>query len=147
LDFDIRKVHPYLGYQQLDFKVPLGHGEGGQLGDAHDRFLTRLREITECTELLKQACEAVPSGEFIHKKTVANYAPPAGEAFSRVESQRGFLGCHVVSDGGKMPARVQFRPPSLAHLAAVPGLLQGVRIEDLPVVLASMDLGIAEADR
>jgi NADH:ubiquinone oxidoreductase subunit D len=30
---------------------------------------------------------------------------------------------------------------------AVPQLLEGIRLEDLPVVLASLDLGIAEADR
>ena len=30
---------------------------------------------------------------------------------------------------------------------ALPRLITGIRIEDLPVVIASLDLGIAEADR
>jgi NADH:ubiquinone oxidoreductase subunit D len=32
-------------------------------------------------------------------------------------------------------------------LEVIPELVRGVRVEDLPVVLASLDLGIAEADR
>src|SRR5690606_38766777 len=45
--FDIRKVHPYLGYAEVDFEIPVGRGEFGTVGDAHDRYLARLREITQ----------------------------------------------------------------------------------------------------
>ncbi|MGZ3688930.1 MAG: NADH-quinone oxidoreductase subunit D [Bdellovibrionota bacterium] len=144
---DIRKDSESLGYLKLDFHVPTGKGEGGVLGDAHDRFLLRLREVAQSMEILKQAAETVMPGRFIAEAISPDYLVPAGEGFSRVESPRGLLGCHVVSDGGRYPARVQFRPPTLASLSVIPDLLMGARIEDLPVILASMDLGIAEADR
>jgi NADH-quinone oxidoreductase subunit D len=145
--FDVRKDAPYLGYDELDFEVPIGRGEGGSVGDVHDRFLLRLREITQSMEILKQIADAVPAGAYISSKVDRGYLVPAGEAYSRIESSRGLLGCHVVSDGKSKPSRIQFRPPTLANLMAVPYLVPGIRIEDLPVLLASLDLGIAEADR
>lgn len=147
LSSDIRKDSPYLGYDKLDFEVSIGKGEGGIIGDVHDRFLIRLREITQSMEILKQLVDHVPSGEFINGKIEKDYNVPAGEAYARIESSRGVLGCHVVSDGKSCPSRVQFRPPTVANLMALPHLVEGIRIEDLPVVLASLDLGIAEADR
>jgi len=147
VNFDVRKETPYMGYDELEFQIPLGQGEGGNIGDVHDRFLLRLREISQSMEILKQVADRVPAGDFISSKVEKDYVVPPGEAYARIESSRGLLGCHVVSDGKEKPSRVQFRPPSLAHLMAVPELVEGIRIEDLPVVLASLDLGVAEADR
>jgi NADH-quinone oxidoreductase subunit D len=145
--FDARKQHPYCGYDLMDFTVPVARVDEQSFGDAHARFLLRLREISQSVELLKQATEMTPSGDFHRGPVDKNFAPPQGEAYARVESSRGLLGCHVVSNGGRSPARVHFRTPSLAPLSAISRLLEGVSIEDLPVVLASLDLGIAEADR
>lgn len=147
IPFDVRKHSPYLGYKELDFEVPLGRGEGGTVGDVHDRLLLRLREISQSIEILKQTADRVPSGAFINEKLGRDYVIPAGEAYARIESARGLLGCHIVSDGKERPSRIQFRPPTLSNLLVLPHLVSGIRIEDLPVVLASLDLGIAEADR
>ncbi len=147
IDLDVRKKFPYSGYSKLDFSVPVGRGDSGILGDVHDRFLIRLREITESMEILKQLLDVVPSGEHLNRKFKKDFVVPAGEAYARVESSRGLLGCHVVSDGGPTPSRIQFRTPTVANLMAIPQVVRGIRIEDLPVVLASLDLGIAEADR
>lgn len=145
--FDVRKDAPYLGYDRLDFIAPLGRGEGGTLGDVHDRFLLRLREINESMEILKQLVDRIPGGQFLHSPVLRDYPVPAGEAYVRIESSRGLLGCHIVSDGKAGPSRVQYRVPTTASLMAVPFITPGIRVEDLPVVLASLDLGIAEADR
>jgi len=98
-------------------------------------------------ELLKQLTEKIPGGEYIAKRIEPSFVVPAGEAYARVESARGLLGCHVVSDGRSFPNRVAFRTPTVAALMAIPKVTQGIRIEDLPVVLASFDLSISEADR
>lgn len=135
------------GYEKLDFQIPIGRGEGGILGDAHDRFLIRLREMGQSIELLKQVTEKIPAGEYIAKRIEPTFVVPAGEAYARIESSRGLLGCHVVSDGRSFPNRVAFRTPTVAALMAIPKVTRGIRIEDLPVVLASFDLSIAEADR
>ncbi|MGK5089843.1 hypothetical protein WDW86_20010 [Bdellovibrionota bacterium FG-2] len=145
LMMDARKDRPYCGYEILDFEVPLGQGEGGTLGDAHERFLIRLREVSQSIEILRQVTEGLPSGEYISQTD--ELMVPEGEAYVRVESSRGLLGCHLISLGGASPHRVQFRTPSGFHLLSIPELVVGLKLEDLSVVLASLDLSIAEADR
>lgn len=145
VELDVRKAHPYSGYDKLDFIVPVETGTGS--GGAHARFLVHLREIAQSVAILRQSVERVPSGEFQIARIEKEFAVPAGEGYSRIESSRGLLGCHVVADDTAHPARVQFRTPTSAHLALIPELLSGIRLEDLPVVLLSLDLGIAEADR
>ncbi|MCM2278024.1 MAG: hypothetical protein NDJ89_08090 [Oligoflexia bacterium] len=147
ISFDVRKAHPYLGFEALDFEVPLGHGEAGRQGDAHDRFLLRLREIPQSLEILKHVAENVPSGEYACMKIEREFEVPRGEGYGRVESSRGLLACHVVSDSGRFPARIQFRVPTTATLALLPEVIAGLPIADLPVLLASLDLSLAEADR
>lgn len=144
---DARKSHPYSGFDRIDFEIPIGRGQTGHLGDAHDRFVLRLREIAQSLEILKDLAHSVPGGDFLSVHVDRNFKVPAGEAYSRVESSRGMLGCHVISDGGRFPARVQYRAPTSLHLLLVPRLVRGIRIEDLPVLLASLDLNLAEADR
>jgi NADH-quinone oxidoreductase subunit D len=147
---DVRRTHPYLNYLSQDFDIPLGRGEGGATGDSHDRFLVRLREIGESLGILRHLAESMPAGDYlcagVELDTVA-LSIPRGEAYSRIESSRGLLSCHVISDGGEKPSRVQFGVPSVATLAALPEILKGIWIDDLPVMLASLDIGLAEADR
>ena len=97
--------------------------------------------------LLTHAVDEVPPGDFLAFRMTPDFTVPAGEAYARVESPRGVLGCHVVSDGCFRPARVQWRTPTLSNIEAVPDLLRGVTIQDIPVILASLDLSIAEVDR
>jgi NADH-quinone oxidoreductase subunit D len=146
--FDVRKEHPYLSYDQVDFEVPSGPADaGGAPGDTHARLSVRLREMAQSVEILRQVCDQVPAGPFLAEPVGKDFAVPAGEAYVRVESARGLLGCHVVAEGGTCPGRVQFRPASYGSLSVVPELVTGLRVADLPVVLASLDIGLAEADR
>ena len=116
---DVRKDEPYLGYHQVDFKIPSGMGEGGCLGDTHDRFVIRLREVTQSIEILKQLVEDIQPGPFLTGDLEKNHQIPEGEAYARIESSRGLLGCHVVSDGSNRPNRIQIRPPSLGHFDGI----------------------------
>ena len=143
---DVRKEQPYLGYGKLDFEMELGREEEG-LGDVHSRFMVRLREIAQSIEILKQICDCPLNGPFTSIRTDREFRLPRGEAYARIESARGLLGCHVVSDGSGKPARVQFRVPSQAAIAAIPALLRGARTEDLAPILASLDISVAEVDR
>lgn len=149
---DVRRSAPYSGYDKIDFKIPVGTEESALtdealLGDCRCRFLTRLREIGVSTEVLRQASDEVPAGDYCFGKPEVVPKIPAGEAYSRVESARGTLGCHLVSDGGERPVRVQFSTPSAKSIRAIPTLLSGARLEDVPVALASLGLSISEADR
>lgn len=145
--FDVRTKDRYSGYEQFDFRVPIGTGTRGTIGDGFDRVVVRLDEIRESLLILSRAVDSVPPGDYLAFRMVPDFTVPAGEAFGRVESPRGLLGCHVVSDGGFHPVRVQWRTPSLANIEAVPDLLRGLTLQDVPAILASLDLSLAEVDR
>lgn len=144
---DLRKTAPYSGYDTVDFEMVVGNEEEGLLGDVHGRFMIRLREIAQSIEILKQVCHAPPQGEYSSIRVDRRFRLPRGEAYARIESARGILGCHLVSDGGPKPARVQFRVPSASAIHALPAILTGMRAEDAPPILASVDLSVAENDR
>ena len=147
IDYDVRKKAPYLLYGKLDFEIPVGRGEVGVQGDIHDRFLVRLREIEQSTLILKQLVDKVPVGEFSLFQITPDFEVPVGESFVRVETSRGRLGAYVVSSGSVHPHRVQFSVPSQGLFSVVPILLHGCYLEELSLVLASLDLSVTELDR
>jgi NADH:ubiquinone oxidoreductase subunit D len=121
--------------------------EENRSGDTHERFLVRLREISQSLDILKQVCEKVPKGRFQSVKIDSSFALKAGEAQASVESSRGVLVCKLKSDGGTQPKSVVFQTPSQAAFAAIPELLKGSGVQDLGLILASLDLSLAEIDR
>ena len=72
---------------------------------------------------------------------------PAGQAYVPVESARGELGAHVVSDGGTRPYRVHFRDPSFANLQSVAALCEGGMVADVIPAIASIDPVMGGVDR
>ncbi len=146
--YDVRKEKGQQ-YRSLDFEIPLGSGRELNRGDVHDRVLIRLREVAVSLDILNQVCGSMPKGNWKAGEVGSPRQPlvaVAGEGFASVESPRGVLGCHVVSDGGKTPVRVHFITPSRNALSVVPLMLAGERLEDVGLLLASLDLSIGEAD-
>jgi NADH-quinone oxidoreductase subunit D len=83
-----------------------------------------------------------------HFKLVTEGFPvPAGQVYATVESPRGELGAHVVSDGGTRPYRVHFRDPSFTNLQAVPAMVEGGMVADVIAAIASIDPLMGGVDR
>jgi NADH-quinone oxidoreductase subunit D len=53
--YDVRKAHPYLVYDRLDFEVPLGEN-----GDNYDRYLVRMKEMEQSLRLIEQVAALIP---------------------------------------------------------------------------------------
>ncbi|WP_066360956.1 NADH-quinone oxidoreductase subunit D [Herbidospora mongoliensis] len=81
------------------------------------------------------------------KLVTEGFRVPAGQAYVPVESPRGELGAHVVSDGGTRPYRVHFRDPSFTNLQAVPAMCEGGYIADVISAVASLDPVMGGVDR
>jgi NADH:ubiquinone oxidoreductase subunit D len=64
-----------------------------------------------------------------------------------VESPRGDLGIHLVSDGTDLPYRMRLRSPAYYNLAVVDEALAGGLIADAVVTLGSLDIVLGEIDR
>ena len=75
-----------------------------------------------------------------HFKIVTEgFRVPAGQVYSAVESPRGELGAHLVSDGGTRPYRVHFRTPSFSNLQSTSAMCEGSLIADVVAAVASID--------
>jgi NADH-quinone oxidoreductase subunit D len=81
------------------------------------------------------------------KLVTEGFRVPAGQAYSAVESPRGELGAHVVSDGSTRPYRVHLRDPSFINLQATPVLAIGGQIADVIASVASLDPVMGGCDR
>jgi NADH-quinone oxidoreductase subunit D len=94
--------------------------------------------------IMSQSMEAL-----IHhfKLVTEGFRVPAGQAYAAVESARGELGCHVVSEGGTRPFRVHLRDPSFNHLQALPAMAEGGMVADVIPAIASIDPVLGGVDR
>ena len=81
------------------------------------------------------------------KLVTEGFRVPAGQAYAAIESPRGELACHVVSDGGTRPYRVHLRDPSFCNLQALPALAEGGMLADVISSVASIDPVIGGVDR
>jgi len=81
------------------------------------------------------------------KLVTEGFKVPAGQVYSAVESPRGELGAHLVSDGGTRPMRVHLREPSFINLQTMPAMSEGGMIADVIAAVASIDPVMGGCDR
>ena len=81
------------------------------------------------------------------KLVTEGFRVPAGQAYTAVESPRGELGVHMVSDGGTRPYRVHYRDPSFTNLQAVAAMCEGGMVADVISAVASIDPVMGGVDR
>lgn len=139
---DLRKQAPYGLYSKFQFDVATR-----QNGDCWDRYIVRRDEIEQSCRILEQALADIPAGEILGKVPKANLRPPAGEAYGHIEGARGWLGVHLVSDGGLSPYRLHIRAPSYINLATLQEILNGWKVADVIAILGSIDIVLGEVDR
>jgi NADH-quinone oxidoreductase subunit D len=173
IEFDLRKAHPYLVYDQLEFEVPIGSA-----GDCYDRYMVRIEEMRQSARILRQCLDKIPGGadntthepinvndgkivlptkkkvltsmeELIHQfilVTEGPYAPP-GDVYFGAENPKGELGFYIHSKGGGVPHRLKIRAPSFANLSILPHLLPGHMLSDTVPIFGSIDFVMGECDR
>jgi NADH:ubiquinone oxidoreductase subunit D len=149
IDFDIRKAMPYEAYEELYFKIPRF-----MEGDVYHRALCRRIEIEESLGLIKQALSKLPRGKIKETriKDGTKVGPfnsiPEGESIYCIESARGELCFHMVSDGSNKPYRAKIRGPTFDPiLVLLPVISKGINIADAPVIYWSLDNCPADHDR
>ncbi len=106
--------------------------------DGQGNSLDHIREIMgESMESLIHHFKLVTEG----------FRVPPGQVYSAIESPKGELGVHLVSDGGTRPYRAHFRDPSFHNLQAASALAEGGLIADVIVAVASIDPVMGGVDR
>ena len=164
--YDVRKSHPYLKYDEVDFDMPLGKN-----GDNLDRFLIRLAELRQSAKIILQACDRMADegpincddprvmlppkqdvyttieGTIQHFKLIMEGAKvPAGECYSYTEGGNGELGYYLVSDGSGTPYRVRIRPPCFAITGGLSKLINGRMLSDIVPTFGSLNMIGGECD-
>ena len=182
LPWDLRKVEPYLGYEDYDFEVPTSTA-----ADSYARYLLRVEEMHQSLRIIRQALKKLEPGpvmvddakvawpaklsigadgmgnsldhvrkimgqsmeSLIHhfKLVTEGFQVPAGQVYTAVESPRGELGYHLISDGGTRPVRVHVREPSFVNLQAMPAMAEGGLVADVIAAIASIDPVMGGVDR
>jgi NADH-quinone oxidoreductase subunit D len=182
LPWDMRKVEPYLGYEEYKFDIPTSTE-----ADAYARYRLRVEEMHQSLKIIAQCLDKLEPGPvmvadkkiawpaqltigadgmgnslehvrkimgqsmeaLIHhfKLVTEGFAVPAGQVYVPVESPRGELGCHLVSDGGTRPVRVHVRDPSFVNLQSMPAMSEGGMVADVIAAIASIDPVMGGVDR
>ena len=166
VSYDVRKAHPYLVYDRMDFEVPTG-----ERGDNYDRFNVRFQEIYQSKRIIEQALASLPDGpvtitdpkvvlpakEKVYnsieglmnhfKLIMEGIKVPAGEVYQAVEGANGELGFYVVSDGSGRPYRVRVRPPCFLGMGALNKMLIGRMIPDIIPTFGMINMIGGECDR
>ena len=171
VNWDLRKVSPYSGYEQYDFDVPVStRGKA----DVLECYYIRMEEMRQSLRIIEQALQKLektkgqpyvtnnrkvappPKQELqnsmeslIHhfKLWTEGFTPPVGYIYAPIESPRGELGFLVSSNGTNMPHRVHVRAPSLANLQTLPMISKGYYIADLVGIIAMTDIILGDVDR
>jgi NADH-quinone oxidoreductase subunit D len=166
LAWDIRKSEPYSSYDKFDFDVPVRTES-----DVYARYQVRVEEMRQSARIVKQALEGMPAGPWkadaphvvlpdrekmktqmealiYHFKIVTEgFRVPEGEVYQVVESPRGEMGYHVVSDGTSKPYRVFIHGPSFGNLQGLPLMVEGRLVSDAIAALGSTDFVLGDIDR
>lgn len=140
--YDIRKAEPYDIYNELDFKV-----QYMKTGDCFARSYVPFLDMKESCHIIEQLLDKMPQSGEVRAKLQPNPKGPPGEAYRRVESGRGALGYYVVSDGTPKPYRVKISVGSFRNMLALPYLLVGQKMADMPATYWSLNYWPVEADR
>lgn len=140
--FDVRKAEPYDIYNEIDFKV-----QYMKSGDSFARSMVPFFDMRESCHIIRQLLDKMPPTGEVRTKLQPNPKGPAGESYKRVESGRGALGYYIVSDGTPKPYRVKISVGSFRNMLALPFLLIGSKLGDMPSIYWSLNYWPVEADR
>lgn len=141
VQYDVRKVDPYLVYDRYDWNVPVRDE-----GDCFARYIVRMEEIYESIKLVRHGLADLPPGDFVGD--VPRRIKLEGDSFARVDSPRGEVSCYLVGDGKSDQAyRLKWRSPCFVHLQMLDLLGKGGLVADLVASIGSLDIVMGEVDR
>ena len=130
---DSRFDHPYSAYAEIGFKEVVSYPEGDILA----RTLVRLEETLISIEIVKRALLQMPEGPIMAE--ITQEIPPGKEGVCVVEAPRGEAIHYVMTGPDNQPFRWKVRAPSYANLQAIPVMIQGASLADVPITIGSID--------
>ena len=135
--FDLRTTG-YSAYKYLDFEPIVDNG-----CDCYARTIVRIKDIYQSFDLIRQAIGKIPSGEI----AIPVKGFPKGEVISRIEQPRGEAIYYMKANGTKNLSRLKIRTPTFANIPALLKMLPGSNLQDVPVLVVTVDPCISCTER
>lgn len=134
---DLRHGKPYAYYPRLTLAIPVEDE-----GDGYARARVLVQEIHAALNLMRAVVHDLPSGPVWTAVNVRE-----GVGMGAVESPAGALAYWVRIGQSGHVARCHIMPPNLVNWHALPYALRRYAFQDVPIILATFGLSVADADR
>ncbi len=150
---DVRQDQAYGAYADMNIKaITPDVLTGTVVGDIYDRIVVRLLEVKQSIEIIEHCLEEMPPGAILAEpkmaKVLKTLKKAEGEGVGRHEAPRGECIHYVRLESGKETLSTwKIRAPTYVNLMAVPTMLKGAQIADVPIVFASIDPCISCTNR
>ena len=132
LAIDARVDHPYAAYREVPPR-PSVHPEG----DVWARVLVRLDELADSIRIVRTALDDLPAGPI--RATITDAIPAGRTGISVVEAPRGEAVHFVMTGSDNRAYRWRVRAPTYPNLQAVPVMVTGGMLADVPITIGSLD--------
>lgn len=128
---DARLDHPYAAYDSVPPRLCTQPA-----GDTWARVLVRLDELEDSVRIVRDVLTRMPDGPI---QVEVGEIPPGRVGVSVVEAPRGEAVHFVLTGEHNRPYRWRVRAPTYPNLQALPAMIQGQAIADVPITLGSLD--------
>ncbi len=135
---DLRKLPGYGTYRDIHFTMPYARG-----GSSLDRIGIRIKEIYQSVKIIMQAVDRIPSGAAIKRINLAHLDFKPGYFTSSVECPHGLLKIFAGVAENRLTAFTVMGPSGPA-LSAASELLKGNNVDDIEIMMASLDISGGE---
>ncbi len=136
--YDLRKDKDFISYKDFLFTSP-----SGRKGDCLDRILVRFNEIYQSLRIIKQVTSRFPEGLYI-KRINLSHIEFKYEAISYcIECPHGLFKIYMELEKRNINTLIVMGP-SINSLIFSEQVLKGNKIEDIKIVLASLDISPGE---
>ncbi len=134
---DMRAIQPYAPYAHLHFDIPTE-----EEGDGYARLRVLFAEMRESLRIMSALCDGLPAGAISAEPMMRG-----GHALGWTEAPRGASVQWVELDEHGAICRFRITPPSFRNWHGFHVATEGFAFQDFPIVLATLDLSVAENDR
>ena len=134
---DMRAIQPYGAYPAIRFDVPTEDE-----GDGYARLRVLFAEMTQSLRIMHALVQDLPEGP-----VMSEVAMRASGAIGWSEAPRGACVQWVEIDERGTVVRYRLTPPSFRNWHGFHVATEDFAFQDFPIILATLDLSVAENDR
>jgi NADH-quinone oxidoreductase subunit D len=136
--YDLRKERDFASYKDFLFTSPTG-----RKGDCLDRVMIRFSEIYQSLRIINQAIKRFPSGTYIKRINLSHIEFQFESVSYSVECPHGLFKIYMELEKSNINSMI-VKGPSINSLILSEEVLKGNKIEDINIILTSLDLSPGE---